>query len=73
MIQMVRMTYIRDYRKYQYSGNSGKKVVLHLLAIVYNGHKGYILCYTFRNGMIDYFEVFRLCTGSLAFCTQAHH
>ncbi len=25
----------RDYRKYQYSGNRGKKVVLYLLAKVY--------------------------------------
>ncbi len=52
------MTYIRDYRKYWYSVNCGKKVVLCLLAKVYNGHNDYILSYKFRNGLIDYFEVF---------------
>ncbi len=26
----------------------------------------------FRNGLIDYLEVFCLCTGSLALCAQAH-
>ncbi len=33
-------------------------MVLCLLAIVYNGHNDYILSYKFRNGLIDYFEVF---------------
>ncbi len=37
------MPYSRDYRKYKYSGNSGKKIVLYLLAEVYNGHNGYVL------------------------------
>ncbi len=36
VIEIVRTTYIRDYRKYQYSGNRGKKAVLYLLA----GHNG---------------------------------
>ena len=30
-------------QKYQYSVNWGKKVVLYLLAKVYNGHNGYVL------------------------------
>ena len=33
---------IRDSRKYQYWGNWGKKVVLYLLAKIYNGHNVYV-------------------------------
>ena len=43
VIQIVRMTYSRDYRKYQYSVNQGKKVVPYLLAKVYNGHNDCVL------------------------------
>ncbi len=32
------------------------------------------LCtFTIRKGLINSFEVFCLCTGSLAHCAQAHH
>ncbi len=53
-------------------------MVLYLLAKVYNGHNGYVLNYQYylikiKNGLIDSFEVFRLLTGSLALCAQAHH
>ncbi len=48
-------------------------MVWRLLAKVYNGHNGYVLSYPFRNGLIDSFEVFHLCTGSLTLCAQAHH
>ena len=47
-----------------------KKVVLYLLAKVTPAMH---FSYTFRNELIDFFEVFRLCTGSLALCAQAHH
>ncbi len=46
-------------------------MVVYWLAKVDNGHNGYVL--SFRNGLIDSFEVFHLCTGSLALCAQAHH
>ncbi len=71
VIEIVRTTYIRDYRKYQYSGNRGKKVVLYLLAKVYNVTTD-VLSHTFRNRLIDSFEVFSLCTGSLTLCAQVH-
>ncbi len=29
--------------------------------------------HTFRNGLIDSSEVFRLCAGPLAICAQVHH
>ena len=45
-------------------------MVLYLLAKVYNGHNGCVLRYNFRNGLIDSFEVFCLCTGSLAICDR---
>ncbi len=48
-------------------------MVLCLLAKVYKGHNDYVLSYKFRNGLIDSFEVFCLCTGSLSLCAQAHH
>ncbi len=35
-------------------------MVLYLLAKVHNGHNGYVLGYTFRNELIDSFEVFSL-------------
>ena len=40
VIQIVRMTYSRDY---MYSGSWGKKVVPYLLAKVCKGHNGYAL------------------------------
>ncbi len=46
---------------------------LYLLAKKYNGHNGYVLGYILRNGLIDSFEVFCLCTGLLVLCTQAYH
>ncbi len=64
VIQIVRTTDIRNYRKYQHLG----EMVLYLLT---NGYNGMYL--TFRNGLIDSFEVFHLCTGSLTICAQAHH
>ena len=67
--QIVTM-HIRDYGKYQYSGNWGKKVVLYLLDKVWSQ---WLRTNTIRNGLIDSSEVFRLCTGSLAICAQARH
>ncbi len=45
-------------------------MVLYLLAKVC---KGRLRTYTFRKGLIDSFEEFCLCPGSLAICAQAHH
>ena len=36
------------------------------------GHNGYLLI-LLENGLINSFEVFRLCTCSLAIDAQAHH
>ncbi len=51
--QIVTM-HIRDYGKYQYSGNWGKKVVLYLLDKVWSQ---WLRTNTIRNGLIDSSEV----------------
>ncbi len=50
-------------------GNGGKKVALYSLDKAWSQR---LHTFTFRNGLINSFEMFRLCKGSLAICAQAH-
>ena len=62
---------VRDYRKYQYSGDWGKKLVPYLLAKVYKVTTTTTILLE-MNWYILAIEVFRSCIGSLTLCAQAH-